>query len=183
MTSTKRVHDRSTLDILEQLQLDTVDLDVWRVTRSGRDPLRGGSADGRWGAAGELEVLYTSEQRDGALAEIGFRLSLEPVWPSLIKHDLHAIAVGAGNIAQLETSHLEQLGVDMARFESFDYQATQAIAAAAHFLGFGGLFVPSARYPCRNLVLFTDRGETTERLQLISTEPVDWTSWRQRRQR
>ena len=43
------------------------------------------------------------------------------------------------------------------RYEIFDYQATQAIAAAAHFLEFDGLKVPSARAPCSNLVFFTDR--------------------------
>ena len=55
---------------------------VWRVARRGRDPLRGAIANGRWSAIGEFEVLYTSLEADGALAEVGHRLSLEPVWPS-----------------------------------------------------------------------------------------------------
>src|SRR6202022_3268404 len=93
MSSGGRVHDRSVLDALEKLDPKPFDSDVWRVARKGRDPLRGSSASGRWGAAGELEVLYTSEQRDGALAEVGFRLSLEPVGPSLIQHQINVLAV------------------------------------------------------------------------------------------
>lgn len=175
MAGAARVHHRALLDALEQITAQPYDADVWRITRKGRDPLLGASAHGRWGATGEIEVLYTSEQRDGALAEIGFRLSLEPVWPSRIEHELHAIAVKAERVLLLpELQQLEPLGVDIARYANFDYAATQAIAAAAHFLGFDGLLVPSARYPCTNLVLFTDRAQ----LQLISSETVNWAQWR-----
>src|ERR1700730_7394720 len=39
--------------------------------RKGRDPLRGSTANGRWSpSGGEFEVLFTSLERDGALAEI-----------------------------------------------------------------------------------------------------------------
>src|SRR5882672_8223650 len=110
MSSGGRVHDRSVLDALEKLDPEPFDSDVWRVTRKGRDPLRGASANGRWGAPGELEVLYTSERRDGALAEVGFRLSLEPVWPSLIQHQIHILAVKTGCMLRLvDMRELENL--------------------------------------------------------------------------
>lgn len=180
MSGAARVHDRALLDALEQIAAQPYDADVWRITRKGRDPLQAASAHGRWGASGEIAVLYTSEQRDGALAEIGFRLSLEPVWPSRIEHELHAIAVKAGRVLQIpELQQLATLGVDIARYAGFDYAATQAIAAAAHFLDFDGLLVPSARYECANLVLFADRAQ----LQLISGETVNWADWRRKQRR
>jgi len=172
------------LDALEKLEPEPFDSDVWRVTRQGRDPLRGSSANGRWGAPGDLEVLYTSEQRDGALAEAGFRLSLEPVWPSLIQHQIHVSAVRAERTLRLvDMSELGNLGVDISRYESFDYGATQAIAAAAHFLEFDGLLVPSARFRCSNLVLFTDRISHPGHIQLVNSEDVDWLDWRKRQRR
>jgi hypothetical protein len=184
MSSGGRVHDRSVLDALEKLDPEPFDSDVWRVVRKGRDPLRGSSANGRWGAPGELEVLYTSEQRDGALAEVGFRLSLEPVWPSLIQHQIHVLAVRAERTLRLvEMRELANLGVDISRYESFEYGATQAIAAAAHFLEFDGMLVPSARFACSNLVLFTDRVSHTGHLQLVSSEDVDWPDWRKKKRR
>ena len=177
-----RVHDRSVLDALEKLDPEPCDSDVWRVARKGRDPLRGSSANGRWGAPGELEVLYTSEARDGALAEVGFRLSLEPVWPSLIEHQIHVLAVRAERILRLvEMSELEKLGVDISRYETFEYGATQAIAAAAHFLEFDGMLVPSARFACSNLVLFADRVSHAGDIQLVSSEDVDWADWRKKK--
>ena len=184
MSSGGRVHDRSILDALEKLDPEPFDSDVWRVARKGRDPLRGSSANGRWGAPGELEVLYTSEQRDGALAEVGFRLSLEPVWPSLIQHQIHVLAVKAERTLRLvDMRELENLGVDISRYETFEYGATQAIAAAAHFLEFDGMLVPSARFACSNLVLFTDRVSPTGHLQLVSSEDVDWVEWRKKKSR
>jgi hypothetical protein len=173
-----RVHDRAILDALEKLRSEPYDSDVWRVVRKGRDPLSGSSANGRWGAPGELEVLYASEARDGALAEVGFRLSLEPVWPSRIQHQVHVLAVKTERLLRLaDMRELENLGVDISRYETFDYRATQAIAAAAHFLEFDGLLVPSARFACNNLVVFTDRVTQGGRLQVVSSEDVDWVEW------
>jgi RES domain-containing protein len=97
--------------------------------------LRGAVANGRWNAISEFEVLYTRFEADGALAEVGHGLSLEPVWPSKIEHQLHRLEVIAERALRLDSlPQLERLGVDIKRFEGFEYTATQAIAAAAHFL-------------------------------------------------
>jgi RES domain len=184
MASPGRMHDRSLLDALEKLRPEPFDSDVWRVARKGRDPLTGSSANGRWGAPGELEVLYASKERDGALAEVGFRLSLEPVWPSRIEHQIHVLAVKTDRMLRLvDMSELERLGVDISRYETFEYGATQAIAAAAHFLEFDGLLVPSARFACNNLALFTDRVSHAGYVQLVSSEDVDWSDWRKKKRR
>jgi hypothetical protein len=75
--------------------------------------------------------------------------------------------------------HLEKLGVNISRFESFEYSATQAIAAAAHFLEFDALIVPSARFPVSNLVVFLDGTKTPP--ELMDTAKVDWHAWRARK--
>jgi len=181
MPRSGRIHDRAILDALEALDAASFNGTVWRVTRKGREPVRGAAADGRWSASGEFEVLYTSLDRDGALAEIGYRLSLEPVWPSRIEHEIHAIRVEAGRILRFaDVASLAPLGVDVARYRTFEYAATQALAAAAHFLEFDGLIVPNARYDCANLVIFTERAPDLTR---VATEPVDWESWRKRKRR
>jgi hypothetical protein len=176
MPRSGRVHDRVVLDALDALLREPFRGSVWRVTRQGREPLRGAAANGRWSLSGEFEVLYTSLEREGALAEIGYRLSLEPVWPSRIEHEVHAIEVAAERTLRFaNTASLAPLGVDVARYRAFDYTATQAIAAAAHFLEFDGLIVPNARFDCANLVIF---GERAPGLRLIETRPADWDSWR-----
>jgi len=177
-----RVHERAVLDALEAIAPMAFAGDVWRITRAGFDPLRGSLANGRWSTGGACEVLYTSLERDGALGEIGFRLALEPVWPSRLAHDIHRIgAETAQTLRFADVSALAPLGVETARYESFDYGATQAIAAAAHFLEFDGLIVPSARAACANLVVFMDRITETGRLAVRASEAVDWAAWRARR--
>lgn len=77
MIGRRPVHDRSILDALEAIDPKRFAGEVWRVTRKGREALRGSTANGRWSpSGGEFEVLYTSLERDGALAGIGYRLSL-----------------------------------------------------------------------------------------------------------
>lgn len=181
MAGSGRVHDRGVLDALERIDPIPLDSSVWRITRAGRDPTRGSSANGRWTPDGAAEVLYTSLERDGALAEIGFRLSLEPVWPSRIRHEIHEIKAQTSKTLHFaDVASLTGFGVDAARYESFDYAATQALAAAVHFMEYDGLLVPSARHSSQNLVIFMDRDGAAS-LETLTSEPVDWSSWRRRR--
>ncbi|MGH6767524.1 MAG: RES family NAD+ phosphorylase [Xanthobacteraceae bacterium] len=179
MAAAGRVHDRTILDALEGRKAEALDATVWRVVRHGRDPLQAALAGGRWNATGEFDVLYTSLAREGALAEVGYRLSLEPVWPSRIAHDIHALKARAERALRIDTlDRLAALGVNVARYESFDYAATQAIAAASHFLEFDALIVPSARYEGANVVLFPERLRRAPKV--TKTERVDWGRWRKK---
>ena len=160
--------------------MDPVPFDnsVWRITTAGRGATLGSAAGGRWSPGGTVEVLYTSLERDGALAEIGYRLSLEPVWPSRLQHEIHELAARSERSLKFANiASLAPLGVDVSRYETFDYTATQALAAAAHFLEFDGLLVPSARHNSTNLVLFMDRGLSGS-FAVKSTKTVDWGVWR-----
>jgi len=180
MSGRQPVHDRSILDALEAIDPEPFSGEVWRVTRKGREALRGSTANGRWSpSSGEFEVLYTSLERDGAVAEIGYRLSLEPVCPSRIDHEIHLIEVEAERTLRfVDLDSLAPLGVEIARYHTFEYQATQAIAAAAYFLEFDSLLVPSARFHCANLVIFTERATG---LVLKNSHAVDWDAWRRQR--
>ena len=176
-----RPHDSALIDALEGRATEVFLGDVWRVTRAGRDALMGSTAPGRWSPGDDTPVLYTSLERDGALAEIGFRLSLEAIWPSRLAHEIHRIETSTGRTLRfLDVTALEPLGVDPARWLGFDCGSTRAIAAAAHFLEFDGLIVPSARAACANLVVFLTNLLSERPLSVRETRPVDWPSWRKR---
>ena len=166
-------HDRALLDALDVAPVSFHGI-VWRIARVGRDPLRGSTLAGRWNG-GDYSILYTACERDGALAEIGFRLSLEPIWPSRLQHMLHEIKVDCERVIDLsDLSALEGLGVVTSRYQSFDYSVTSRISAAAAFLEFDAMLVPNARFKCNNLVIFNERPNN---LELVESTSVDWDDW------
>ena len=119
-----------------------------------------------------------SLERAGSLAEIHFHLSRQPVFPSKLVSVLHRISLRTRRALQLvDLSALEALGVRGDRFGELEYQRTQAIGDAAYFLGFDGLLVPSARWNCQNLVVFTDQ-LAPEDMAVEESAVVDWSAWR-----
>jgi RES domain-containing protein len=153
--------------------------DVWRVLREGRDPIRGGPSNSRW-CDGGFDVLYTSFERDGAVAEVHAFLSEQPVFPSKLRFHAHRLRITAGKTLTLaDLPALAALGVDVAAYASRDYRRTQAIADAACFLEFDGLIAPSARWACRNAMLFTQRlAEDAIAVMQSEPAPIDFNAWR-----
>lgn len=175
----RRARDLDLLDAIDAFKREPFSQPVWRVAREEREPTLGAATNSRW-CDGTFDALYTSLERDGALAEIHALLSLQPVFPSKIRSFVHKLAIDARATLRLaDLSTLARLGVDAARYRERDYAKTQAIAEAAYFLGFDGLIAPSARWDCLNLALFTDRLAPGE-IAVVETErqPIDWSAWR-----
>ena len=57
------------LDSIETQTPIGLSTSLWRVVTDGRDPLRAGRSGGRWDD-GSFDVLYTSSERNGALAGV-----------------------------------------------------------------------------------------------------------------
>lgn len=168
-------HDRALLDALD-LTGNRFAGTVWRVTSNGRPPLKGSTSRGRWSGSEDFSVLYTSCERNGALAEVGFRLAMEPIWPSRLQHQIHALNVECSRVLDLtDYDLLQSLGVRTDKYQSLDYSMTVKIAAAANFLEFDALLVPSARFTCNNLVVFNERDNN---IKLASSTDIDWQQWR-----
>jgi hypothetical protein len=177
----RRARDLDLLDSVDAFRREALDLEVWRLVRSGRDPTLGSPSRSRW-CNGSFEVLYTSFERDGAIAEIHALLSLQPVFPSKDRWFAYRLKVTAAQILRLtDLPTLARLGVDTDRYTDRNYARTQEIADAADFLGFDGLIARSARWSCLNLILFTDRIPPDEiQITEASELPIDWEEWRSR---
>jgi hypothetical protein len=120
--------------------------------------------------------LYTSLEREGALAEISYywaQLTPRPSKPIVV----HRLTVVATRTLNLVRTDLERFGVDMARFSERDYSRTQQIGGACAFLGYDGLMVPSARWDCENLVIFSENHGLSNDLSKLESEEVDWQAW------
>ncbi len=110
----------------------------------------------------------------------------QPVFPSGMKFNLFGLQVTLNRSLKLaDLGELARLGVDVSNYGSTEYarrveeySRTQEIGEAAHFLDFDGLVVPSARWQCQNVILFTDR-VPPDALSIVHDEgQIDWTAWR-----
>ena len=153
---------RVSLDAIQTLSPAEFAGPVWRVVREGRDPLKVSRAGGRWDD-GTFDVLYTSERRQGAIAEARFHLMQgQPVAPSKQKYSLYELRARLQRALRLpDPGALQALGVNTASWgaaqytqRQMEYPRTREIGEAARFLGFDGLMAPNARYDCLNVILF-----------------------------
>ncbi len=161
----RKRRDNNLIDAIEAIEPVEHAGTVWRVVRQGRDPTRCSRSGGRWDD-GTFDVLYTSQAREGALAEMRFHLMRgQPVMPSLVKYELFELDVSLNRALKLlDLDALAKVGLDTARYGQLsynekhaEYPRSQDIGEAAHFLDFDGLVVPSARHDCLNVIVFCDR--------------------------
>ena len=180
MPRPSRVHDRDLLDALEAIDSESFSATAWRTTWATRAPLVGSAAGGRWLPEDSFEALYTRLEADGALAEVYFHLSRAPVFSSAHVR-LYRLRVQTQRILRLaDFEALARLGVETVKYPSMDYARNQEIGAAAHFLEFDSLLVPSPRWLCLNLVLFLDRLDPDESLAVEEIQDVNWPAWKEK---
>ena len=185
MAHTRRSRDSALIDAIEALPPVQFEGTVWRVVRKGRSPADCARSGGRWDD-GTFDVLYTSQQRDGAIAEMYFHLGRgQPVFPSKVEYGVHELDVKLDNALQLvDLGALQRLGLETSRYgqlsydrASDEYPRSQDIAEVAHFLEFDGLIVPSARWDCMNVILFCDRVPPGAIAIAADHGLVNWPGW------
>ena len=115
--------------------------------------------------------------RDGAIAEVdAWLIEMTPRPDRPIR--VHQIRVELINRIAIETmAQLGGLGVDVGRFTDRSYHRTREIGDAANFLGFDGMLVPSARWPCMNLVMFLGNHDARQKLEVTESVVMDWANW------
>ncbi|MEJ2327125.1 MAG: RES family NAD+ phosphorylase [Chromatiaceae bacterium] len=186
MDSRHRPRDSRLIDALEAHAPKPFGGTVWRAVRESRDPATCSAAGGRWDDA-TFDVLYTAQERDGAVAEMHFHLMRgQPIFPSKARYKLYELNLELDPVLDLSSADdLTALGVDMRRFGQLSYEgrgqeypATQQIAEAAYFLGFSGLLVPSARFECVNVIVFCDPAGPAAVEIVRDHGLIDWQRWR-----
>jgi RES domain-containing protein len=168
------IRDNALLDTLEQFEQSPFNGIVWRSVRQGRDPLDCSRAGGRWDDR-SFDVLYTSETRECAVEERRFHLYRgQPVLPSKIHLEMFELRVELSSVVTFETlDDLKAVGMHPRGFggasysdRESEYPRPQEIAEACFFLGADGIFVPSARHPSSNLIVFCEQ-DTDPAMEIV----------------
>src|ERR1700674_4157441 len=121
MPGAPKPRDAALLDALDAFDRVHYAGETWRAVRGGRDPLQGNASGGRWDPT-LFDVLYTSLDPDGAVAEVQFHLSRQPVFPSKIRYGLHRIRVRTAKTLRLpDVDAMVPFGVEPARYREILY--------------------------------------------------------------
>ena len=168
--------DSNILNRLDELEVVEFSGEVYRTSRGSLDPLKPSPFGGRWSFAGGSPVLYTSLEKEGALAEAAYYSSLLVPFPTKpIK--ISTIKTKIARTIRIAKCDLSAFGVDISLYEDHPNEILQKIGAAAAFQEIQGLIVPSARWTCDNLVLFTEHVCGGDVVELIETESVVLNDW------
>ena len=158
------------LDAIEGAAVDGWQCDVWRQVLEGTPPLRSNNRGGRWNPP-DCEALYASLQAEVATAEIDYLLTQQsiPISRDRVTHELSVHLTRVVDLSQGDA--WQRLGLSADDLKSDDVAACQRIGAAAAWLGFGGLLVPSVRAEGVNLVIFVNNMEPDDVIEVSGEFP------------
>jgi RES domain-containing protein len=138
------IYPPALLDILQTAAVSTWEGTVYRHMFGAHGPARGNTTGARWNEP-PLEAIYTSCERDTALAEAEYYLAAQPLRPKA-KRVLYTIRVSVKTVLDLTAPDiLDRLGITPAILQGDDHSPCRLIGNAANWLGHDGLLVPSAR--------------------------------------
>lgn len=132
------------LDLLQSAAESDWEGTVYRHMFGSQPPARANTAGARWNEP-NLAAIYTSCERETALAEAEYYISLQPLRPRA-KRTLFTIHVSLKKVIDLTAADLlAQLGISDDVLAAFDHTPCRKVGAAVDWLGYKGLLVPSAR--------------------------------------
>ena len=176
------IRDSALLDALERLAQLPFSGTVWRSVREGRKPSQCWRAGGRWDDR-SFDVLYTSTDLDGAIAERRFHIFRgQPIPPSKVRYELFELkieltaVISFPDLASLQSIGMNTNGYGLASYadRTAEYPRSQEVAEACFFLGADGLLVPNARHNSQNLIVFCEQNTDMKIETVRSLGLLDW---------
>ena len=147
--------DPKVTDLLEEFGASPWESLVWRHILGERDPTIPTYRAGRWAPEGEFAVLYSSLDREAAIAEADFVISQFSIPPSKKRRVCRMEVKLQSTLDLTEKDRLSLLGIDCDTFQE-QWDICQEIGAAANLIGYDGILAPSARFDGDNLMILTE---------------------------
>ena len=159
------------LDVLQAAVKAEWQGEVYRHMFGNYPPTRPNIGGARWNPPG-LEAIYSSCERETALAEAQYYLKLQPVRPSVTRV-LYTLQITVNGVLDLTTADLRvAAGITDSILRGSDFEPLQHIGSAVRWLGHHGLLVPSVRRQggANLVILEPDPARVT--IEIIQTESI-----------
>ena len=79
---------------------------------------------------------------------------------------------------RLAVADFAGLGINEGEYGARNYERTQRVGAAVNFLELDGLFAPSARWKCANLMIYGDNHKLEKKLEVIQSIDLTYDEWK-----
>lgn len=159
------------LDILQSAAVSSWNGTVYRHMFGSQHPTRANMGGARWNEPNSA-AIYTSCERETALAEAEYYMSLQPLRPKA-RRTLFTIQVSLRNVIDLTGAGLlAQLGITDDILASMDHSPCRTIGGAVNWLGHAGLLVPSARRRGGTNLVIYQQDLSTDSFEITSEEEI-----------
>lgn len=166
------IHDPDLLDAIERLGCEALDgVTLWRHMFNDNPPELSNTRGARWNPAG-LAAIYTSEDRETAIAEGQHAIDMQPLRPRA-RRFVYELRVSAQKVLRIDSDDFASLGVDPTDLLSTEFAACQRVGAHAAFLGYDALIVPSARADGSNVVIFVNELAADALFERVGREEIE----------
>ena len=165
------IHDPELQDAIERLGSEALEaVIVWRHMFNDNAPELSNIRGARWNPPG-VAAIYTSEDRETALAEGQHAIDVQPLRPRA-RRFLYELRISARKVLRIRLTDFPALGLDSADLTTTDFAACQRVGAHAAFLGYDAIIVPSARADGSNVVLFVNELAADAVFERLSREEI-----------
>jgi len=165
------VYDHELLDALQSLGSVVWQGLVYRHMFANYPPLLENRRGARWNPP-DVPAIYTSLERQTVLAEAAHHIELQPLRPRAVR-TVYTMRASLSAVLDLrDPDILARVGLQLQSLADTDWSRCQLVGGAAEFLGHDGLLIPSARAQGTNLVIFPNRCDPEEELEIIEKESI-----------
>ncbi len=159
------------LDLLQSAAVSDWDGTVYRHMFGSQLPVRANTGGARWNEPNQA-AIYTSCERETALAEAEYYISLQPLRPRA-KRTLFTVHVSLKDVIDLTAAGLlTRLGVTDEVLAALDHTPCRTVGAAVNWLGYNGLLVPSARRRGGTNLVIYQQNLSTDSFQITGDEEI-----------
>jgi RES domain-containing protein len=159
------------LDTLQSAAVSSWEGTVYRHMFGAYPPARSNTTGARWNAP-LLAAIYTSLERETALAEAEYAIASQPLRPKA-KRMLYTIRVALQNVIDLTAPDLlPQLGITADVLSAVDQSLCRFIGGAVTWLGHDGLFVPSARWAGGTNLVIYQQDPSSDVFEVVAEEVI-----------